>query len=96
MFNLLNNTTFTDVYCGYLVYRRSLLAADDLWTYGWEQHAEMLTKVVRSSSATYEVPISYHGRTYAEGKKIRARHVAKIIWTIVIERFRTPRRAQQT
>lgn len=44
IFNLLNNTTFTDVYCGYLVYRRSLLDGDTLRTTGWEQHAEMLTR----------------------------------------------------
>jgi len=88
IFNLLNNTTFTDVYCGYLVYRRSLLDGDALRATSWEQHAEMLTRVVRSATAIYEVPVSYHGRTYAEGKKIKARHVFAIIATIIGERFR--------
>src|SRR5882757_7850311 len=88
MFNVFNNTTFTDIYCGYLVYRRRLLDANSLRTMGWQQHAEMLTRVVRASSATYEVPVSYHGRTYAEGKKIRARHVVAIIATIISSRFR--------
>ena len=69
MFNLLNNTTFTDVYCGFLVYKRKLLEVDKLRASGWEQHPEMLTKVVRASVATYEVPVSYHGRTYGEGKR---------------------------
>jgi glycosyltransferase involved in cell wall biosynthesis len=89
VFNLLNNTTFTDIYCGYLIYRRSLIEADTLRTSGWEQHAEMLTRLVRSAIAVYEVPISYHGRTYAEGKKIRAQHVFAIIATIISERLRT-------
>jgi glycosyltransferase involved in cell wall biosynthesis len=95
MFNLLNNTTFTDIYCGYLVYKRNLLDVDSLRTMGWEQHAEMLSKVVRASGATYEVPVSYHGRTYEEGKKIRARHVVGIVATIISERFRSPKGKRQ-
>jgi glycosyltransferase involved in cell wall biosynthesis len=92
MFNLFNNTTFTDIYCGYLVYRRKLLDVESLRTTGWQQHAEMLTRVVHASTATYEVPVSYHGRTYEEGKKIRARHVFAIMWTIVVGRLRRPKR----
>jgi glycosyltransferase involved in cell wall biosynthesis len=91
MFNLLHNTTFTDLYCGYIVYKRKLLDVDSLRTIGWEQHAEMVTKVVRASSATYEVPVSYHGRTYEEGKKIRARAFVGIVATIILERFRSPK-----
>lgn len=92
MFNLFNNMTFTDIYCGYLVYRRRLLDVQTLCTTGWQQHAEMLTRVVHASTATYEVPVSYHGRTYEEGKKIRARHVFAIIWTIIAGRLRRPTR----
>ena len=92
MFNLLNNTTFTDLYCGYLVYRRTLLDPNNLRTSGWQQHAEMISRVVRAAPATYEVPVSYHGRTYGEGKKIRAHHMFSIITTIVSERFRSHRR----
>jgi hypothetical protein len=33
------------------------------------------------------VPISYHGRTYEEGKKIRAHHAISVIWTMLRERF---------
>src|SRR5215510_7993866 len=45
-FNVLYNTTFTDIYCGYLLYRRELLDPNELATTGWEQHAEMLTRLV--------------------------------------------------
>ncbi len=92
MFNVFNNTTFTDTYCGYLVYRRRLLDVNTLRTSGWEQHAEMLSRVFHASRSTYEVPVSYHGRTYEEGKKIRAWHVFSIIVTIITERFRRPKR----
>jgi glycosyltransferase involved in cell wall biosynthesis len=86
LFNILNNTTFTDIYSCYLLYRRDLLEPSELATTGWEQHAEILSKVARRAARLYEVPINYFGRTYAEGKKIRARHVLSVIWAIV--RFR--------
>ncbi len=35
----------------------------------------------------YEVPISYYGRTYDEGKKIKARHIVAVIWTILAKRL---------
>ena len=87
LFNVLNNTTFTDVYSCYLIYRRSLLRPEALTTEGWEQHAEILSRVIDKATAIYEVPINYHGRTYAEGKKIRAHHVVSVIWTIFYRRF---------
>lgn len=82
-FNIINNTTFTDIYSGYLLYRRALVNPEELSTGGWEQQAEILTILTRRGKVLYEVPISYHGRTYAEGKKIRARHALTVLWTIV-------------
>jgi len=87
LFNILYNTTFTDIYCGYLLYRRALLDPAELRTTGWEQQAEMLARLVGRANRIYEVPISYFGRTYAEGKKIRARHVVPVILEIVLRRF---------
>ena len=88
LFNILNNTTFTDIYTCYVMFRRTLINPDVLETDGWDQQAEILSRVVRSSSVFYEVPISYHGRTYAEGKKIRAHHIFGVIWAILKGRFR--------
>ncbi len=87
IFNMLNNTTFTDVYSCYLVYRRDLVDPARLQAEGWDQHAEILSKAVRRGSTFYEVPITYRGRTYAEGKKIRARHILSVVWRIIRERF---------
>ena len=86
-FNLLNNTTFTDIYSCYLMYRRSLVDPKNLTALGWEQHAEILAKAIKNAGAVYEVPISYHGRTLDEGKKIRAYHVIGVFWTIFLKRF---------
>jgi glycosyltransferase involved in cell wall biosynthesis len=87
LFNITYNTTFTDIYCGYLLYRRALLDPAELKTEGWEQHAEMLGRLVRRATHIYEVPVSYFGRTYAEGKKIRAVHVLPVFFEIVWRRF---------
>ena len=86
-FNVLNNSTFTDIYTCYLLYRRSLVDPQKLMTTGWEQQAEILSLAVRNAQAMYEVPVNYYGRTYAEGKKIRAIHVFGILQTIVAKRF---------
>ncbi len=86
-FNMLNNTTFTDIYSCYLMYRRSLLDVRNLRTMGWDQHAEILSKVARRAKVIYEVPITYQGRSYEEGKKIRAHHVLGVLYTMLRERF---------
>jgi len=87
IFNILNNTTFTDIYSCYLLYRRSLVAAESLTTTGWEQHAEILTRAVGKGKSYFEVPINYYGRSYDEGKKIRAHHIIPVVWTMFIKRL---------
>jgi len=86
-FNIMNNATFTDIYSCYLLYRRDLVDPNILRAKGWEQQAEILSYAVAKANCVYEVPISYHGRTYDEGKKIRGYHVFKIFWTIFIRRL---------
>ena len=83
IFNLLYNTTFTDIYSCYLCFKRSLITPEKLKTNGWEQHAEILAKAVKTSSIHYEVPISYSGRTFEDGKKIKARHSLSVIYAIL-------------
>ena len=83
LFNVLNNTTFTDIYSCYLLFRRSLINPNNLETSGWEQQAEILATSVKKSKIHYEVPISYAGRTFEEGKKIKGRHVFKVVFMII-------------
>jgi glycosyltransferase involved in cell wall biosynthesis len=87
LFNVLNNTTFSDIYSCYLCYRRELVTPERLRSRGWEQQAEILSHAVANGSVFYEVPISYHGRTYEEGKKIRAHHIIAVLLMIVRGRF---------
>ncbi len=86
-FNLFNNTTFTDIYSCYLMYRRDLLKPGELVSNGWSQHAEILSRIVPRAKVIYEVPISYHGRSYEEGKKIRGADAASVVWMIFKRRL---------
>ena len=87
IFNLFYQTTFTDVYSCYVCFKRKLLDHHNLKSNGFEQHAEILCKVVKKGKKFYEVPINYNGRTHEEGKKIKFYHIFSVIYQIVIGRF---------
>ena len=87
LFNILNNTTFTDIYSCYLLFRSDLLKPEDLCSDGWDQQAEILSLIVSRGKSFYEVPVNYYGRTYEEGKKIRAHHAVAVLLTILRKRF---------
>ena len=87
LFNLLNKTTFTDIYSGYLIFRRSNITPSKLRADGWDQQAEILSKIIKNSSKIYDVPIVYNGRTYDEGKKIKPKHILGIIGMIIREKI---------
>ena len=87
IFNLFYQTTFTDVYSCYACFKRELIDYNNLKTNGFEQQAEILSKVVKKGKIFYEVPINYNGRTHDEGKKIRFYHIFSVIYQIVIGKF---------
>ncbi|MDC1159294.1 glycosyltransferase family 2 protein [Candidatus Pelagibacter sp.] len=87
IFNLIYNTTFTDIYSCYACFKKELLDVESLKTIGFEQHAEILCKVVKRGKKFYEVPISYNGRTQEEGKKIKFYHIFSVLFRIVSEKF---------
>jgi glycosyltransferase involved in cell wall biosynthesis len=87
IFNILFNTTFTDIFTCYVLFRQDLLDPNELASMGWDQHAEILCRIVPRSKVTYEVPVSYQGRTYEEGKKIMAHHAIPVILTIIRRRL---------
>lgn len=89
LFNVLHNTTFTDTYSCYLVFRRSMLDVSRLRTTNWSQQAEILSLLMKHNPVTFEIPINYFGRPYSEGKKIHARHIFGVIRTMTVTRFRS-------
>jgi len=87
IFNLLYNTTFTDIYSCYFAFKKDLLDVNSLQTEGFEQHAEILCKVIKKGNKFYEVPINYNGRNISEGKKIKAHHFFTVLFEIIKRRF---------
>jgi glycosyltransferase involved in cell wall biosynthesis len=83
IFNFLYNTTFTDIYSCYFSFKKSLLNINELRTNGFEQHAEILCKVIKNGKKFYEVPISYNGRNASEGKKIKPHHFFLVLFEII-------------
>ena len=87
LFNLTYNTTFTDIYSCYACFKKELLNFELLKTYGFEQHAEILCRIVLKGKKFYEVPINYNGRSHEEGKKIKFYHIFPVIFQIFIRKF---------
>jgi len=87
LFNILYNTTFTDIYSCYACFRKNLLNINSLQTSGFEQHAEILCKIVKRGKKFFEVPINYNGRNHEEGKKIKFYHIFGVIYQIIIRRI---------
>lgn len=68
--NMLNNLNLSDMEVGYKVFRRQILERIDLKSNRFGFEPEVTAKIARLRPRIYEVPISYSGRSYEEGKKI--------------------------
>lgn len=86
-FNLLFNSTFTDIYCCYIFFKNNLIDPKKLKSIGFEQHAEILCKIIKKGNNFYEVPVNYNGRSILEGKKIRYYHIFSIIYQMIKNRI---------
>ena len=68
--NIITNLNLSDMEVGYKVFRTEVLKNVDLKSKRFGFEPEITVKVAKRQCRVYEVPISYYGRTYAEGKKI--------------------------
>jgi len=80
---VLYNTTLTDMETGYKAFRTDILKALDLRENDFAIEPEITAKICRQHLRIYEVPISYYGRSYAEGKKVTWRDGFKALWVLV-------------
>ncbi|HOB53471.1 MAG TPA: glycosyltransferase family 2 protein [Acidobacteriota bacterium] len=85
--NLLFGSRLTDYATCYKLLDRRLMEALRLACDGFEFCAEVTAKVLRRGVPIVEIPISYHPRSFAEGKKIRARDGIIAAWTFLRLRF---------
>lgn len=69
--NIVSDLNLTDMMTGYKAFRTSLMRSIPLRSRGFGIEPEMTVKLAQRGARIYEVPVSYHGRGYAEGKKIR-------------------------
>lgn len=86
--NVLYNTTLSDMETCYKLFDRSLLDGITLRAQRFEFEPEVTAKLLRRGIRIYEVPISYTGREFDEGKKITWRDGFIALWTLVKYRFR--------
>jgi glycosyltransferase involved in cell wall biosynthesis len=68
--NMFTNLNLTDMEAGYKAFRREVFKLMRLTNQRFGIEPEIVARLSQMGARVYEVPISYHGRTYAEGKKI--------------------------
>jgi glycosyltransferase involved in cell wall biosynthesis len=85
--NVLYNTTLSDMETGYKAFRTDVLRSLDLREDDFGIEPEMTAKVCKQGLRVYELPISYYGRTYAEGKKITWRDGFRAVVVLLRVRF---------
>ena len=81
--NLATDLNLTDMESCYKVFRRELLQSIVLEEDRFGFEPEITAKIAKAGARVYEVGISYHGRTYAQGKKIRPRDGIWALWCII-------------
>ena len=86
--NLFNNLNLSDMETGYKAFRMDLLDKIQIRENRFGVEPELTAKAARLKCRIYEVPISYFGRDYAEGKKIGFYDAVWAAWCIIRYRFR--------
>jgi glycosyltransferase involved in cell wall biosynthesis len=81
--NMFTNLNLTDVWTCYKVFKREVLASFELEENRFGFEPEVTAKISKGRWVVFEVPISYNGRTYAQGKKITWRDGFRAIWCVV-------------
>lgn len=81
--NLLTNLNMTDVETGYKAFRSDIMRNMVITSNGFGFEIEVTAKIAKLGCAIYEVPISYYGRTYEQGKKIAAKDGIAAFWYIL-------------
>jgi glycosyltransferase involved in cell wall biosynthesis len=81
--NMLTNRNLSDMECGLVAIKTSYVKQLRLEERGFGNQPEMTAKLARLRARFYEVGVSYHGRTYEEGKKITWVHGFEALWCIL-------------
>ena len=90
--NMLTNINLTDMETCYKMFKREIIQEMPLESKRFGFEPEVTVKLAKGRWRIYEVPISYSGRTYAEGKKIGLKDAFEAMWVLLKYAFldRTP------
>jgi glycosyltransferase involved in cell wall biosynthesis len=86
--DIFTNLKLSDMETCYKVFRREVLQGIRLKSNRFGFEPEITAKVAKGNWRVYEVPISYAGRTYEEGKKITWKDGLQALWCILLYRFK--------
>jgi len=81
--NILYNTILSDMETGYKVLTRQVALQLDLRSPGWGFDPEITAQILKRGYRIYEVPISYTGREFEEGKKLSWPDGLTVLWTLL-------------
>jgi len=85
--NMITNLNLSDMEVGYKAFRAEVVKDIDLKSKRFGFEPEITVKLAKKQCRFYEVPISYHGRTYAEGKKITWKDGIAALYYLIRFRF---------
>ncbi len=85
--NVLYNTILSDMETCYKVFTREVSEQLNLKAAGWGFDPEITAQILKRGYRIYEVPISYTGREFEEGKKLSWRDGLTVLWTLIRCRF---------
>ncbi|HUT64446.1 MAG TPA: glycosyltransferase family 2 protein [Anaerolineae bacterium] len=85
--NMMTNLNLTDMETGYKVFRREVIEKISLKSNRFGFEPEITAKISKLGIRIYEIPISYYGRKYDEGKKIGWKDGLSAFFTIIRYRF---------
>lgn len=81
--NIFTNLNLTDMESCYKVFRREIIQSINVEENSFGIEPEITAKISKKKVRIYEVGISYHGRTYEEGKKIGLKDAFQAVWAII-------------
>jgi glycosyltransferase involved in cell wall biosynthesis len=86
--NMLTNLSLSDMEVGYKVFRAEVLKGIEIESKRFEFEPEITIKLAKKGCRFYEVPVSYNGRSYEEGKKIKWKDGVSALYSMIRFRFR--------
>ncbi len=86
--NVLFDSMISDMEVGYKAFRAEIIKNIKIHARGFDFEPEVTAKILKKKVKLFEVPITYSGRDYSEGKKITWKDGVKAVWTLLKYRFK--------